>query len=384
MRRILYVQYSNPAAYPPVERGAQILADAGFEVRLLGIGLAGAAMHLEPYDRVRVSLLPFEPGGWRQKFHYVRFAMWVIAWTIRWRPEWVYASDPLSCPVALVLKAVLRRRLVYHEHDSPAPEGDRPTRSLFMRVVLAARAAVAARADQCLVPTEARADAFRATTGRSGALTVWNCPRRAEVVPPRNNSAAPVMRVLFHGSVVPARLPVAVIHALARMPANICLLIAGYETVGHPGYLKTLAAAAAELGIASRVQFSGTLNSHSELMRHCATCDVGLALMPKTTRDLNERTMLGASNKPFDYLACGLAVLVSDLPDWRATYVDPGYGLSCDPDSIESIAEALEWFRAHPADRIAMGERGRRRILEDWNYESRFDAVRARIEATPA
>jgi glycosyltransferase involved in cell wall biosynthesis len=190
--------------------------------------------------------------------------------------------------------------------------------------------------------------------------------------------------VLFHGSIVPARLPLTVIHALARLPSHVRLLIAGYETIGHPGYLRTLALAAEELEIGSRVEFSGTLSSHSALMRHCATCHVGLALMPRTTDDFNERTMLGASNKPFDYLACGLAVLVTDLPDWRATYVDPGYGLACDPDSPESVAAALDWFLAHPAERIAMGERGRRRILEDWNYDSRFEVVRAQLDARPA
>jgi hypothetical protein len=49
--------------------------------------------------------------------------------------------------------------------------------------------------------------------------------------------------------------------------------------------------------------------------------------MPKVSEDINMQAMVGASDKAFDYLACGLALLVSDLPDWRAIYVEAGYGL---------------------------------------------------------
>jgi glycosyltransferase involved in cell wall biosynthesis len=56
-------------------------------------------------------------------------------------------------------------------------------------------------------------------------------------------------------------------------------------------------------------------------------------------------------------------------------YVDPGYGLACDPEEPESIAQALNWFLEHPEKMRNMGEKGRKRILEEWNYESQFDPV---------
>ena len=51
--------------------------------------------------------------------------------------------------------------------------------------------------------------------------------------------------------------------------------------------------------------------------------------------------MAGASNKPFDYMAAGLALLVSDQPDWRAMFVEPGYARACDPTDPSSIATSL-------------------------------------------
>ena len=55
-------------------------------------------------------------------------------------------------------------------------------------------------------------------------------------------------------------------------------------------------------------------------------------LWSKRAEDLNMLHMVAASNKPFDYMACGLPLLVTDLPEWVETFVKPGYALACDPD----------------------------------------------------
>jgi glycosyltransferase involved in cell wall biosynthesis len=136
---------------------------------------------------------------------------------------------------------------------------------------------------------------------------------------------------------------------------------------------------AAQLGIAGRVEFLGPVPQREELLALCRQCDVGLSLMPKQSLDNNEQTMTGASNKPFDYLACGLALLVSDLPDWRVLFVDGGYALAVDPADPHSIATAVRWLLEHPAESRAMGERGRQRILREWNYEEQFAPVLPRL-----
>ena len=103
--------------------------------------------------------------------------------------------------------------------------------------------------------------------------------------------------------------------------------------------------------------------------------DIGLALLPMTSSDLNFQAMPGASNKAFDYMACGLAVLVSDLPEWRKMFVEPGYALPCNPEDPTSIAWAIRRLIDTPGYMRAMGEKGRQRILSDWNYEKSFRPV---------
>ena len=290
----------------------------------------------------------------------------------------MYVSDPLACPAALALRSLVDTRLIYHEHDSPA--GDPGTHSTFMRVVLRARQAVAEKAEICVLPNEERARLFRQQTGRGdGVVTVWNCPMRAEVGAPRGAASPLSLKVLYHGSIVPARMPPTVVDALPALPPGVTLVIAGYETAGHPKYVDALRAQARTLGVEDRITFAGTIPTRAALMQQCATCDVGLALLPSATADVNERSMVGASNKAFDYLACGLALLVGDLPRWRETFVDAGFGRVCDPETPASIAAELRWLLDHPEERFAMGERGRQRVALDWNYEHQFAPVLARI-----
>jgi glycosyltransferase involved in cell wall biosynthesis len=326
--------------------------------------------------------MPFEPAGWRQKVHYVRFAIWVLGWALRWRPTWVYASDPLSTPAVWLLTLLPGIQVVYHEHDSPV-SGDGP-RSRFQRLVMRARRALVARSAICVLPNAERAAIFAKELGRSEVLTVWNCPASDEVVERRPAPSTPGLRVLYHGSIVPSRLPPAVIDALAELPETVSLDVVGYETVGHRDYVSELKRRAAQLGVSGRVNFRGSVPERADLMNVCRTCDVGLSLQPRTTGDLNQRMMTGASNKPFDYLACGLALLVSDLQDWRELYADRGFALVCQPDSATSIAQALRWFLEHPEARLRMGESGRRRIATDWNYEQQFAPVLARMQRDAA
>jgi len=374
MPRVLYIQYTNPAVYPPLEHSSRILAQDGWDVLFLGTAAEGTAdaLRFPSHPKITVQQMPLCLGGWRQKLHYIQFCCWVLAWTFRWQPQWVYASDLLSCPIALLL-SVLGVRLIYHEHDSPTTAHD----SFFIRLCLLLRKWLVRRAKMCILPNQERVQCFASDLSNSNKVfCVWNCPAQEEVSPPRPPSNGNDLWVLYHGSIVPPRIPPTVLSALATLPKMVKLRVIGYETLGHRDYVHQLQETACQLGISERVELLTAL-PRKELLEWCKACDIGLAFMPNDSNDINLKHMIGASNKAFDYLACGLALVASNLPDWQEMYVEPGYGLACNPDDPASIAAALRWYLEHPTEMREMGNRGRQRILTEWNYETQFKPVKS-------
>ena len=179
-RRILYLQYVNPAMYPPLEHSSRILAARGWRVDFLGIESLDSTICFPPHPNIHVELLPYCPPGWRQKFHYLRLAIRALGHVLKERPEWVYISEPLSCAVALPLLCVPGLRLIYHEHDALGP-----TPTLFLKGVSAARRCIVRWADICVLPNRERAAAYHdECRPRGDTLIVWNCPTTTEAAAP--------------------------------------------------------------------------------------------------------------------------------------------------------------------------------------------------------
>ena len=368
--RVLYVQYTNPGAYPPLVRGARLLAESGADVTMLGTRVLGLdALDAPPVRGVDVRLTAAPAGGWRLKAHYARYAAWVAREGAALKPDWIYASDLLSAPIALAAAALTGARVLYHEHDAPSLAHE----SWMIKRCLEARGRLLRQADIVVTPNAERSAHLSAAAGGRRVVTVWNCPLRPAQPIPRE-ADSPELRVIFRGSINAERLPATVVQAVARVGETVRLDIAGYETVGSRGHVAALLALADRLGVSSRVRALGTV-PEATLTAICAHSHVGLALMPVGSVDENMRNMTGASNKVFEYLSYGVAPLVSDLPDWRETFVRPGYALACDPTNSASIASAFEWAVHHRDEVNAIASRGWGRLQSDWNYDAQFAPV---------
>jgi glycosyltransferase involved in cell wall biosynthesis len=376
-RRIVYVQYTNPAGYPPLEHSSGVLADAGWQVLFLGITTPGAAIEFEPHPNIRVRRLAHCAAGIRQKLHYLFFLLWCYWHARRFGPSWVYASDTFSTPAALLLAKCCGVRVVYHEHDAPAPTPQGwPLRQLYR-----CRSAVARSAEVIVIPSTGRAKYFAAEHGIDpGRITcVWNCPARKEAVLTAPEKDSGDFWLIYHGSIVPDRVPLTLLEAMARLPSFVKFRLIGYETGGSIGYVDSLRQRAISLGIESRFAYFGAMDRFS-MLELGRKSHVGLAFMPLHTQDINMQFMVGASNKPYEYLACGCALLTSDLPDWNEAFVAPGLARSCNPEDPASIAAALHWYVTHRNALLAAGENGREMILSQWNYEAQFRPVQQVLE----
>lgn len=347
------------------------MAAAGWQVLVLNAPIKGHDLAFPRDGRVALKHMRARPSHIMRKRDYARYLFAASRLAASFRPDVVYASDPLGALPGLVASRISRAGLVYHEHDSPNPGALDPK-------VMRFRAIAAKSAFAVIFPNEARARIAQEQTGfRDEQLrVVWNLPRLAELPPLDRRDAG--FALYYHGSITPKLLPESIVHVLANCSSRIALRIVGYEAPDARGYIERLVVRGRIRG-GNLVEFLGTY-PRDRLTAVAAQAAVGLALFPKDSNDVNLRFLAGASNKVFDYMAAGLALLLPETADWQREFIEPGYGLSCDPESVASITSQVEWLANHPEQCRSMGAKARGKIEQNWNYETAFTPVLEQLE----
>jgi glycosyltransferase involved in cell wall biosynthesis len=77
----------------------------------------------------------------------------------------------------------------------------------------------------------------------------------------------------------------------------------------------------------------------------------------------------GCSNSILEYMACGLPVVCSDSGGNRELVIEGVTGFIVAPQDVNALVAKLLWLRAHPQETQAMGEAGRRRLLQEFTVE---------------
>lgn len=374
IERVVYIQYTNPVAYPPLINSARELANEGFEVIFLGLAPLRESQEQDP------AAYPFKFHQLAQpqsrllaKLHYLYYCFWVVTKCIRLKPVWIYGSDLWSSPILRICGKLIRCRLIYHEHDLPSQNEEA---SGALRFVLSQRTKLLSELWLCITPNRARAEPLiQLGLNPDRLISVWNCPSIAELPAPqvtRNDH-----QLIYQGSLNPQRLPATILEAMTMMP-KVSLIIVGYETIGHKGYMRSFLDKASTLGLDNRVVFAGD-KSRQETLRICAEASIGLALTPGSGSDMNLQTMAGASNKVFEYLGCGCPAVVTEKLEWQQTIVERELGVTCDPKDPESIAKAIQLLLGDSKKLSKMRRACTDIVHNQWHYNKAFAPVIERM-----
>jgi glycosyltransferase involved in cell wall biosynthesis len=153
--------------------------------------------------------------------------------------------------------------------------------------------------------------------------------------------AAPL--VLHQGAPAPHRGCGQLVRAMASVP-DAHLVFLGDE--GDPGYGAVLGRLAADCGLQERVHLVPSV-ALEELLAETAQADVGVSLL----EDVCENHRLALPNKVFEYVAAGVPVVVSRLPEISRLVEDRGIGWTADASDPDDVARALREALAGRADR---------------------------------
>ncbi|MBE0426208.1 MAG: glycosyltransferase family 4 protein [Nitrospirae bacterium] len=77
--------------------------------------------------------------------------------------------------------------------------------------------------------------------------------------------------------------------------------------------------------------------------------------------------------KMFEFMGCGLPIVLSDLPPSRQFIEDKDCAIAVEPDNIDEYANAIKLLLNNQGKAVEMGERGKKLIYEkyNWNVEEK-------------
>jgi glycosyltransferase involved in cell wall biosynthesis len=175
--------------------------------------------------------------------------------------------------------------------------------------------------------------AYAQEFGLTSTLALYNVGSRVEALPQKG--AAKGLRLYWRNSVIDfgeRGLDDALV-ALTLVPADVSLYLQGRLPLdGGAGLRRRIA----ELQIADRVHILPPYYP-AEAVEQAAHFDVGLCL----ERPGNRNHELTVSNKIFDYMMAGLAVIASDLPGLATVMRRSTGGVTYTPGSPSRLADAI-------------------------------------------
>jgi glycosyltransferase involved in cell wall biosynthesis len=284
--------------------------------------------------------------------------------------------DPELIPMALLLKAMRpAAAVVYDVHeDYPSMMLDKYWLPRWSRPAVALGARLANRcAAACLdgiVVADGGVAADFARTAAKKTMVHYNFPSLGLFASANSVPAQPSADLVYVGG-LSERAGIFVLFdalkSLAGKGMRPTVRLAGY-TDGEKG-LGTITAALRSYGLDGQVRFDGRL-AHSEVPVWLRQGRIGLVLLQAVPK-----FMKNIPSKMFEYWACGLPVLASDLPPIRQFLVEGRNGYLFPPASPAHLADRIAYLLQHPAECESLGRAGRGMIEATWNNEQQVDGL---------
>jgi glycosyltransferase involved in cell wall biosynthesis len=284
--------------------------------------------------------------------------------------------DPELIPMALLLKALKpSRAVVYDVHeDYPSmmrdkywlPRWTRPAAALGAR--LANHLAGRFLSGVVVADRGVANDFIRTAPGKM--LLHYNFPSLALFGRPNSVHAQPTADLVYLGGLSERAgffVLLDALEILAQSGLRPIARLAGY-TDGANG-LATINAALRRRGLCDQVEFDGRL-AHEQVPAWLCTGRIGLVLLQALPK-----FMKNIPSKMFEYWACGLPVVASDLPPARQFLVEGENGYLFSPASAPQLAERIAYLLRHPERGRSLGGAGRRMVEAQWNNDSQIDGL---------
>lgn len=349
------------------------LAKNGFKVTLIAPGPVSGS---ESHNGVQVILVP------RYKSRLARQivgAFSVFVQCLKVRGDVYHFHDPEFMPYGLALK-ILGKKVIYDSHEDLFEDVQskeylpRRGRLLIAHVLRGVEKFCCLFFDGIVAATPSIAQRFP----KGKTVTVQNMPLKEELFSVDSIPFADRPRqVVYAGILSQPRAAVEMVEAIGQVGSKHggkLVLMGNFQSAQLEERCKSSAGW-------NYVDFRG-YQSRKAVAEQMNQALAGLVVFHAGPNHTNSQP-----NKLFEYMSAGLPVICSNFPAWRKIVEGVGCGLCVDPTDVNAISEAISWVVDHPNEAACMGEKGRAKVLTEWNWEVealKLHDLYSRISPEPA
>ena len=379
-RRILFLVENLPSPFDRrVWQEAAALRDAGYSVSIICPTGRGCERKFEVIDGIHIWRydLPVEgsgAAGYAVEYASALFQTFFLSWVVFFRRGFdvIHACNPpdLFFLIGAFYKLFGKKFLFDHHDANPELyEAKFGRKDFFWKVMLWLERMTFRVADVSIATNESyRRIALqrgRMPPGRVFVVRSGPSLERMKVIPPVESLKCGKRHLVGYVGVMGRQEGIDyLLRAVAHIVHHVGRRDVHFGLVGGGTSLEEMRRFAARLGVAGYVTFTGRV-SDAEMLAMLNTADV--CVNPDVANDMND---ISTMNKIMEYMALGKPVVQFDLAEGR-TSAQAASLYARHNDAVDLARKILELLDA-PELREAMGEFGRKRVLEEleWRHEA--------------
>jgi len=289
----------------------------------------------------------------------------LLAQLLRQNAGLYHFQDPELLPLAFLLKWIFRKRIVYDVYeDFPSMALNKAWIPLLLKPVAAKAIAgvehLAARCFDGVITADPFTLRRLARNRGSRKLVFYNFPNLDLFPPPLDTPKN--FDIVYRGGLSERAGTYLLLDAMQKLAAEgkpTTLLLIGYadNSLAENNLLQRIR----HLGLESSVTIRPRLE-HEEMAAALSQARIGVSPLQAIPKFL-----LNVPVKVFEYWACGLPVIASNLAPIRPFFRSAKAGLLFPPGNSAELARCIRWMLEHPESAAKMGRRGRAAIIERFN-----------------